>query len=1427
MPCCRRFDASKPTVSPVFNGLNQLIAMLALWAVFPLGAAAQQVSQIESINQGCGADYLGQTWNCTANDIRIAQVTGLQFDGNPTYCVPGQSLLVTQATVEYAINTTERNDLTMYIGDQEGTDPRLFAGQGSCSAFSLPGPFNPTPNITNPWGDAEPQGTNQNPLPGDQCGDLGFQVTSATRTFTNIPLTCQDNDNDGFADVQILLTYDQNDSYNCGTGPGLTFPTDGGTRSKCDYNLNNTGLPIAGTITVIKNTLGGDGTFDFAWGAGGAQAFQLTTVGGTASTVIPVVESGTAPMAVAEILNTPGFEFVTAQCLDENDQPVGTLESLGNVHAVNDFLVTAGENITCTFTNQALGTVTINKATVGGDGTFAFTASPAFGSLGSAFNITTTAGTGTTGPVLNLSPGTYAVTETDPQVSPGGWDLTGLSCSDPGDGGSSVDLGTRTATIDVDPGETISCTFTNAKRATLVLEKQTVPNGNLQAFDFVVQDSTPADVATPTLSDGEQYTDANLLPGVYTATETVPAGWALTDISCSGDDDSGPTGPATATYDLVAGEVVTCVFTNTQAADLTIRKVVSVDGPVNNSFDFFSNQLGDLSLGPVLAASPEEYTYQSIAPGVYDFAELDPTADGWALINSACSDGSDPAAIDLAPGEAVTCTFINAPLGSSSVVKNTVGGDGQFQFAWGNEANPNVPVGAPGSPDLFDLSTVAGSAVQDFTNVLLIDVPYELTETGIPDPVAPYDQSWELTQVACQDATNDTVVPGVDGGDATVVADAAETVACTFTNTLDGTLVIRKETVPDGVDLAFGFTGDVTGFIRDHSTFAEELFVTGQPGSYSATETIPAGWELTGIDCTGAIGSNVTIGGTGAFVPGDESVSVDLAAGETVICTFTNTSQGGITIVKEVEGTDGSFNFAASYLQNDFTLSDGQSNFSGELSPGTYTVQEQIPGGYQLTDISCTGQTNSVVTPATNGVEIELVDGDQVQCTFTNTQLGSINVTKLTDPAGSTQSFTFTGDAAGSITHGQTITVGNLLPGTYTSTETLVSGWDLTQIACDDGNSAGDINTATATFNLEAGENVTCVFTNTITRGQILVDKVTDPSGSTQSFAFTTSYGSGFSLTDGDTPNDSGPLLPTSEGGTYSVSEVIPNGWSQTSATCDDGSDPTAIDLAPGETVTCVFTNTIARGNILVDKVTDPSGSTQNFAFTTSYGSGFSLTDASAPNDSGPLLPTSEAGTYSVSEIVPAGWRQTGASCDDGSPVNAIDLAPGETVTCTFSNLLDAPAIGLVKTGTLNDDDGIVGVTAGDTISYAFTVTNTGNVTLTNVTLEDTIGGVTISGGPIASLAPAEVDSTTFTGSYAVTQADIDAGSFTNTATVNTTEGATDTDSDTQQLVPPRPPAIVQPIPVDNRWALAVLTLLVLAMGWYFRPGVRRNFWGP
>jgi hypothetical protein len=102
----------------------------------------------------------------------------------------------------------------------------------------------------------------------------------------------------------------------------------------------------------------------------------------------------------------------------------------------------------------------------------------------------------------------------------------------------------------------------------------------------------------------------------------------------------------------------------------------------------------------------------------------------------------------------------------------------------------------------------------------------------------------------------------------------------------------------------------------------------------------------------------------------------------------------------------------------------------------------------------------------------------------------------------------------------------------------------------------------------------------TLEGGTIVVEKETLPTGSSQSFAFTSSYGPGFSLSDGQS-SSSGPLAA----GSYSVSETAVSGWDASSG-CSDGSPPSNIDLDAGETVTCTFTNT-QRGSVTLRKTTD------------------------------------------------------------------------------------------------------------------------------------------------------------------------------------------------------------------------------------------------
>ena len=118
-----------------------------------------------------------------------------------------------------------------------------------------------------------------------------------------------------------------------------------------------------------------------------------------------------------------------------------------------------------------------------------------------------------------------------------------------------------------------------------------------------------------------------------------------------------------------------------------------------------------------------------------------------------------------------------------------------------------------------------------------------------------------------------------------------------------------------------------------------------------------------------------------------------------------------------------------------------------------------------------------------------------------------------------------------------------------------------------------------------------------------------------------------------------------------------------------------------------------------------------------------------------------------------------------GNPVSDLSGTTNGDDTPLTTPLVRTPSIALVKTA---DTSGFsVPTTVGDQIVYSFTVTNTGNVTLTNVTISDVLPGIVLSGGPIASLTPGAVDSATFTATYALTQADIDAGEVVNQATVS------------------------------------------------------------
>ncbi|BEL03293.1 hypothetical protein Q0Z83_014840 [Actinoplanes sichuanensis] len=128
-------------------------------------------------------------------------------------------------------------------------------------------------------------------------------------------------------------------------------------------------------------------------------------------------------------------------------------------------------------------------------------------------------------------------------------------------------------------------------------------------------------------------------------------------------------------------------------------------------------------------------------------------------------------------------------------------------------------------------------------------------------------------------------------------------------------------------------------------------------------------------------------------------------------------------------------------------------------------------------------------------------------------------------------------------------------------------------------------------------------------------------------------------------------------------------------------------------------------------------------------------------------------------------YRVTQSDVDAGTPVvdsaTVTGRAPGASTgsygpfTVSVPVAVAAPALAVAVVPTVNPIARQNAVRAGDTIAYSYTVTNNGNVTMSNIVVSDTrLGAATCPAGPLAAGATATCTSV---GSYTVTQSDVDA----------------------------------------------------------------------
>ena len=158
-------------------------------------------------------------------------------------------------------------------------------------------------------------------------------------------------------------------------------------------------------------------------------------------------------------------------------------------------------------------------------------------------------------------------------------------------------------------------------------------------------------------------------------------------------------------------------------------------------------------------------------------------------------------------------------------------------------------------------------------------------------------------------------------------------------------------------------------------------------------------------------------------------------------------------------------------------------------------------------------------------------------------------------------------------------------------------------------------------------------------------------------------------------------------------------------------------------------------------------------------------------------------------------YRVTQADIDNGSVVDTATATGTDTQgntspasapsTATVPTVAAAPSVSLAKIGEASGGDSNP-LVVGETIPYDYLVTNTGNVDLASVAVSDpSIGAVTCPPPASPGLAPGDEETCTSATPHTVTQADVNLGSVSDTATATgqDTKGAVSPVSDPSTFV--------------------------------------------
>ena len=790
------------------------------------------------------------------------------------------------------------------------------------------------------------------------------------------------------------------------------------------------------------------------------------------------------------------------------------------------------------------------------------------------------------------------------------------------------------------------------------------------------------------------------------------------------------------------------------------------------------------------------------------------------------------------PGESITYSFLVRNTGAVTLTDVTV--DDPLLENAGIDLEQGPQTLAPGGSFTFTATYQPTQADIDSGEV-------ENTATGTGTPPDPTDPP------VISPPDTDVVPPNRDAGleiektgtlndaNGNDLIDAGETITYSFRVTNTGTVTLTDVTVDDPLLTAAGVSLDpgpqtlaptesVT-FTATYEPSQADIDAGNVENTATATGTPPDPTDppIESPPDTVVVPPNTDAGleieKTGTLNDGNGNELIDL--GETITYSFLVRNTGAVTLTG-VTVDDPLLTAAGVTLdQGPQTLAPGASyRFTATYQP----TQADIDSGSVENTATGTGTTpdggtidsppDTVVVPPNADADLEIVKtgtlndtngnelidlGETISYAFVVTNTGAVTLTDVTvdDPLLT---------AAGiDLEQGpQTLAPGGsfTFTATYEPTQADIDAGNVENTATGTGTTpdGGTIDSPPDTVvvppNVEPGLTIEKTGTLNDTNGNELIDL-----GETISYSFLVTNTGAVTITDVTVDDpllaaagivlDPGPqtLAPGASAtftATYEPTQAdidsgsVENTATGTGTTPDGGTIDSPPDTVvvppltePGLTIVKTGMLNDLNGNELIDL-----GETISYAFRVTNTGAVTITDVTVDD---PLLENAgidlEQGPQTLapggSFTFTATYQPTQADIDAGNVENTATAtgtppdpsdppveSPPDTVVVPPN---EEASLSIEKTGTLNDTNGNELIDAGETITYAFLVTNTGAVTLTDVTVDDPLlddAGVTLDPGP-QTLAPGE--SVTFTATYQPTQADIDAGNVENTATATAT----------------------------------------------------------